>query len=172
LGPARSLLAGPLKSAGKRVFGDTNTDTIRSGNWRGNDTTWRMVHDLNRILLYADADGRLDRPPGRRVLHLVDAIVAGEGNGPLDATPKACGMILGGRNPAAVDLVCAAMIGFRPPYPPVVGRAFEPGPAPLTDFAPDAVNLVSHEDNFNGPIARCQFADPFRLHFGWEDHAR
>ncbi|NLF29737.1 MAG: DUF362 domain-containing protein [Planctomycetes bacterium] len=172
LGPLRSLLAGPLKSVGKKAFGDTNAGTIRSGNWRGNDTTWRMVHDLNRILIYADAEGCLHRHPVRRVLHLVDAIVAGEGNGPLDATPKVCGAVLAGRNPVAVDLVCAAMMGFRPPYPPVVSRAFGKHPLPLVDFALDDVTVVSEDSGLNGPLTRRQFADRFRLHFGWEDHAR
>ena len=27
---------------------------VRSGNWHGNDTCWRMVHDLNRAVLYGD----------------------------------------------------------------------------------------------------------------------
>lgn len=171
LGPLRPVLAGPLKAVGKTAFGDTNTDTIRSGNWRGNDTTWRMVHDLNRILIYADVDGKLHRRPARRVLHLVDAIVAGEGNGPLDPTPKPCGMVLAGRNPAAVDLVCAAMMGFRPPYPPIVGRAFDGGDAPLAVFAPEDVTVVSNDPKWDGPLAQYRCDDRFRLHFGWENDA-
>ena len=58
---ARSSLAsraiGPLKPAARRVFGDT-LDVVRSGNWWGNDTIWRMILDLNRILRYARPDGK------------------------------------------------------------------------------------------------------------------
>jgi uncharacterized protein (DUF362 family) len=42
-GPARRVIAGPVKAAGERVFGDTNAGRVRSGNGYGNDTTWRMV---------------------------------------------------------------------------------------------------------------------------------
>jgi len=51
LGPLRAWVARPSKALGQRMFGNTATDTIRSGNWHGNDTTWRMVIDLNRIFL-------------------------------------------------------------------------------------------------------------------------
>src|SRR5262249_4524516 len=51
----------PLKSMGRSVFGDTR-HVIRNGNWYGNQTLWRMVLDLNKILLYANPDGSL-RPP-------------------------------------------------------------------------------------------------------------
>ena len=39
-------------------FGKTD-NTIRSGNWYGNDTLWRMVLDLNKVLFYAEIDGNL-----------------------------------------------------------------------------------------------------------------
>src|SRR5262245_39113458 len=41
----------PVKWVGRKVFGETH-DVIRSGNWFGNDTIWRMVLDLNKVLLY------------------------------------------------------------------------------------------------------------------------
>ena len=74
-------MAKPLKALGKDIFGDTNTNTIRSGNWYGNDTTWRMVIDLNRILMYAQSSGCLQAKPARRMFCIVDGIVGGDGNG-------------------------------------------------------------------------------------------
>src|SRR4030095_6711097 len=74
LGPLRPVVARPLKTLGRGLFGDTNTDTVRSGNWYGNDTAWRMVVDLNRILFYADAVGVLHERPVRRFLSIVDGI--------------------------------------------------------------------------------------------------
>ena len=52
-------------------------DFVRSGNWSGNRTTWRMCLDLNRCLYYSDADGlHLDAPaPVRTVLSVMDAMV-------------------------------------------------------------------------------------------------
>jgi len=112
LGPMRTMLAKPLKAVGQAIFGDTNTDTIRSGNWYGNDTTWRMVIDLNRILAYADKNGNILDRPARHIFCIVDGIVGGEGNGPLDPTPKKVGMVLAGGNGVAVDLACAHLMGF------------------------------------------------------------
>ncbi|MCH7704503.1 MAG: DUF362 domain-containing protein [Planctomycetes bacterium] len=134
LGPLRPLVAGPIKALGKTIFGDTNTGTVRSGNWYGNDTTWRMVLDLNRILLYADADGTLHDRPVRRFFSVVDGIVAGEGNGPLDATPKPTGIIVAGGNPVAVDLACARLMGFDWRKTPVLYRTFDPHRWPLATF--------------------------------------
>ena len=87
-------------------------EPILTGTWEGNDTTWRMVLDLNTILRYADAQGRLQDRPQRNWLCVVDGVVAGEGEGPIAATPKACQAILAGTDPVAVDAVAAAMMGF------------------------------------------------------------
>src|SRR6476659_2956868 len=48
------------------------------GSWAGNDTIWRTGLDLNRILIYGKLDGSLAATPQRKVIHLVDAIVAGQ----------------------------------------------------------------------------------------------
>ena len=53
------------------------------GKWYGNDTTSRMVLDLNRLLIYGRADGTLALMPQRRLFSLTDGIVAGQRNGPL-----------------------------------------------------------------------------------------
>lgn len=171
LGPLRTLLAGPIKSAGTRLFGDTNGGTIRSGNWHGNDTTWRMVLDLNRILFYADANGMLHDRPVRRHFCIVDGIVAGEGNGPLDSSPRPAGIVLAGGNPVAVDLVCARLMGFDYERLPMLRRALEPHALPLTAFtfedvvvrSPDSIH-GQHLDGFDGPCLN------FRPHFGWRGH--
>jgi uncharacterized protein (DUF362 family) len=122
LGPLRGWVARPIKSLGTDIFGDTNSDTVRSGNWFGNDTTWRMVLDLNRILRYVDAEGSLHHTPVRSFFSVVDGIIAGEGNGPLDATPRPSGLVLAGPNPVAVDTACAAD-GVRLRQDPVAPNA-------------------------------------------------
>ena len=47
----------------------------------------------DRIAHYADATGRMHDTPQRRHLSLVDGIVAGEGDGPLDPDPIRAGTI-------------------------------------------------------------------------------
>lgn len=171
LGPLRPALARPIKSVGRAVFGDTNVATIRSGNWHGNDTTWRMAIDLNRVLMYADADGRLHDRPVRRFFSVVDGIVAGEGNGPLDPRPRATGVVLAGLNPVAVDAVAAALIGFDYRKLPMVRRAFDASALPLVSASPEQVHARSNDADLAGPLSDIRgFTRPFAPHFGWQGH--
>lgn len=169
LGPLRHVLAQPAKSFGKLVFGDTSNGTIRSGNWHGNDTTWRMVLDLNRIMLYSDASGVLHDAPQRRFFSVVDGIVAGEGNGPLDATPKRIGVVAAGANPVAVDLTCASLMGFNFRRIPALARAFESHMLPLAVFGSQDVVVRARAQSAERPLAEWEFpAAPFEPHFGWK----
>ena len=170
-GPLREVMAKPLKALGKAIFGDTNTDTVRSGNWYGNDTTWRMVIDLNRILMYADANGFLRDKPGRRIFCIVDGIVGGEGNGPLDPTPKPVGMVLSGTNPVAVDLVCARIMGFDSKKLPFLSRSFDAHPLPLVSGGMcDTVLLSNYEHLNTGLLWKMDYSLAFLPHFGWKCH--
>jgi uncharacterized protein (DUF362 family) len=172
LGPVRTLTAKPLKALGQRLFGDTNLDTIRSGNWYGNDTTWRMVLDLNRILMYADSTGRLRDTPVRRMLCMVDGIIGGEGNGPLDPTPKKTGVVLAGLNGVCVDLVCAEIMGFDCRRLPLLNRSFDTHPLPLVSgIQLDNVVVLSNDERLRGRTpAETDFSFSFVPHFGWRGH--
>jgi len=171
LGPLRGIMAKPLKALGTKIFGDTNTNTIRSGNWYGNDTTWRMVIDLNRILMYADSNGYLQDRPARRIFSIVDGIIGGEGNSPLDPSPKRVGMVLAGTNPVAVDLACARLMGFDYKRLPVLFRAIAKHRLPI--FASDYEEVVcrSGDLQFDHPLAELGGVDmAFEPHFGWKGH--
>ncbi len=80
--------------------------------------------DLNRILFYADREGAVRSEPQRRYLTIVDGIVAGEGEGPLGATPVEAGLLIGGFDPVLVDAVCAEAMGFDPAKIPMIREAF------------------------------------------------
>lgn len=114
-------------------------DAFFEGSWFGNDTLWRTVHDLNRVLLYADAEGRMGDRPARRVLHIVDAIVAGEGEGPLEPSPVDCGMLIGGSSALAVDSVAATVMGFDARRIPIVGHGYRPHRLPLGPASLEAI---------------------------------
>ena len=45
---------------------------------------------------------------------IVDGIVGMEGNGPIQGSPKACGVLVAGSDPVAVDATCARIMGLRP----------------------------------------------------------
>ena len=171
LGPVQTMLAKPLKAAGQALFGDTNTDTIRSGNWYGNDTTWRMVIDLNRILMYADSEGNLQEHPVRRGFSIVDGIVGGEGNGPLDPTPKRAGAILAGENPVAVDLTSAQLMGFDYRRLPLLCRVSDHHSLPILPFDRGPVACRSNGQCCCRALHELNdLSLSFLPHFGWQGH--
>jgi len=98
-------------------------DPCWEGSWHGNDTVWRMVHDLHRVLFLADATGAVRDEPQRRYLAVVDAVIAGEGEGPMRPRPKTGGLIVAGTNPVAVDTVCSRLMGFDEKKIPLLRNA-------------------------------------------------
>lgn len=98
---------------------------IIDGSWQGNDTLWRTILDLNRAVLFADRHGRLRDEPQRRYLAIVDGIVAGEGEGPLGATPVQAGLLIAGRDPSLVDHVATEAMGFDPARIVMIREALE-----------------------------------------------
>ncbi|HJQ99095.1 MAG TPA: DUF362 domain-containing protein [Candidatus Polarisedimenticolaceae bacterium] len=160
------------KRAGSVAFGDTET-VVRSGNWHGNDTTWRMCLDLNKVLLHGGPDGSL-RPPAsrKRYLSLVDGILAGEGRGPMNPDPVAAGVILLGADPVTVDAVAATFMGFDLDRIPIVREAFRARGWPVTEVRREEISVVSDEPAWNRPLADIDPAALFRFrpHFGWEGH--
>ncbi|MBW2455243.1 MAG: DUF362 domain-containing protein [Deltaproteobacteria bacterium] len=108
--------------------------TVTDGSWEGNDTLWRTILDLNRALHYADRDGRLRGDPQRRSLSIVDGIVAGEGEGPMGATPVDAGLLIGGCDPVLVDWVATQAMGLDPARIPTIARALAARLLPSTDL--------------------------------------
>jgi hypothetical protein len=139
------------------------------GSWSGNDTIWRTCLDLNRILLYGRLDGTLADSPQRRVLHVVDAHVAGHGDGPLRAEPLPLGLLLASESAAAADLVGARLMGYNPSLIPIVSHAFDRFKWPLVSFSPDAVEVVGA---FRAAgVGALTFAAPGDVRYpaGWRD---
>lgn len=134
-------------------------DGTESGSWYGNDTLWRTCIDLNRILLWARADGSFAPPsegPVRRVLHLVDGVVAGEGDGPLEPEPKPAGLLLFGRSAAYVDLAAALVMGLRWTTVSTLVGAFEPEmELPVVGGAPTDLELRTASASWRESAARC-----------------
>ena len=163
--PALSRLFVPLKKAGRIVFGDTQK-VVRSGNWHGNDTCWRMVLDLNKCLFFFDGEGKRRQKP-LRYLAVVDGIIAGEGNGPMAPDPKACGVILAGTHPLAVDCVAATLMGFDWQKLRMLKNAFTLREPNFVNFHADDIEVVSNKANWAGKVAAMEDVFQFRPHFGW-----
>lgn len=152
-------------------------DFIRSGNWHGNRTTWRMCLDLNRCLYYSDARGLhlgADAPV-RTVLTILDGIVAGEGEGPLAPRDVLLGVVLAGTDPAAVDLVAVRLMGFdEERLPKVIEAIRDAGPriTAVHSAADVCVGEVQAEGFGRRDLALAAIAGPHRFepHFGWKGH--
>ncbi|MCL4555101.1 MAG: DUF362 domain-containing protein [Actinobacteria bacterium] len=164
-------LFAPLFRAAKRVarpiLGETE-ETVRSGNWYGNDTAWRMVHDINRCLLYSDGD-RFPASIPKRYFAVVDGVVAGEGNGP--AAPDRCeaGALVAGFNPVAVDCVATRLMGFDPVKLAMLREAFSPADLPMAAFQLRDITIRSDCAEWQGRIGDLTegVTYHFGAHFGW-----
>lgn len=93
-----------------RIFKLSNEN---EGSWFGNETLYKTILDINRIVTYADKNGKLQKTPQRKMFIFADMIVSGERNGPLAPTPKNVGMIVAGDNRINFDRVVATMMGFN-----------------------------------------------------------
>jgi len=166
-----SSIAGALKPAVAKVLGETS-NTIRSGNWWGNDTTWRMVVDLNRILRYARPDGSIASLPQRQAVSLIDGLIAGEGRGPEAPDRIDAGLVIAGTDFVAVDIVAATVMGFDYRKIPHLARALDEHPLPLTEISVDDLTVESNVSEWDRNLWEIdpQTLFRFRPHFGWEGH--
>jgi uncharacterized protein (DUF362 family) len=102
------------------------------GAWPGNDTTWRMVLDLNRITLFGTPEGKLAEEPQRMVYSLCDGLVAGEGNGPLESLPLALGVVSLTNHPGMNDIALATLMRLDARRLPLLQEAARlPGNEPV-----------------------------------------
>lgn len=170
--PQIAAMMKPLGRLSRKVFGRTE-EVVRSGNWYGNDTLWRMTLDLNKACFYADPDGSMREGiplNAKKYIGIVDAILAGEGNGPLAPDPKVMGRIIAGRNPVAIDAVCATMMGFDPLKIPTIVKSFDVRYYPVTDFRYENIQVKTETATF----ALNALPEPmilyFKPHFAWLGH--
>lgn len=146
---------------GARTFSSESSQEgfIHSGNWCGNDTIWRTVLDINKIITFSDKYGTLQDRPQRNFLNLVDGILGGEGQGPLAPLTKYCGTIICGVDPCSVDNVAAKLMGFDAQKIPLLWEA-------LKDHKEPKIILSK-----NGAVASLDLQNLPNLHFksprGW-----
>ncbi len=152
-------------------------DFIRSGNWHGNQTTWRMCLDLNRCLYYSDRDGlHLDAgAPVRKVLTVLDGIVAGEGEGPLSPHNVPLGAVLASCDPIALDLAAIRLMGFDERKISKVWEAMsDTGPriTEVRNTSDVAVGLVASDDCALRDVSldEVHAERVFVPHLGWQNH--
>lgn len=144
------------------------------GSWYGNHTISRTISDLNKIVLYADKNGRMQSDPQRKIFIIADMIVSGEKEGPVCPSPKNVGIIAAGVNPVAFDMAISSMMGFDHKKIPAIVKAQEvKGKYKLIDINEGEPLLVSNEINLNKKkLSDIKIKDTF--HFipsnGWKGH--
>ncbi len=136
------------------------------GAWAGNDTIWRTCLDLNRILRYGRPDGSLSDRAERRIVHVMDAIVAGQGDGPLAPETFLLGRLGASEDAAALDWVGAGLLGYVPERIATVRESFRRFRWRLTDGMAGDVRVVSG-DGCTPDLAGLPL--PERYPLGWTD---
>jgi uncharacterized protein (DUF362 family) len=161
-----------LKKYGYLIFGN-NKKVIRSGNWYGNDTTWRMCLDLNKIMFFGDLNGNIgDNYCNRKYLSVVDGIIGMEGAGPMEGTPKYCGMIAVGFDPLTVDLVCTKLMGFDYKKIKLLDNALRSNIFHTNTNNYNDIKVISNDLRYNKYLIDIKPEDTFHFepHFGWKNH--
>lgn len=142
----------------------------QGGAWYGNDTCWRMAVDLTRIAHYADENGRMHDTPQRRHLSLIDGIVAGEGDGPLDPDPIRAGTVLLSDSIAFGDRVASRLMGFDPDALPLVRESFRDMRHPLADRSVASGEVVLNGEAVDEARLAPVASRPFLPARGWRGH--
>lgn len=145
---------------------------IDAGNWYGNDSAWRMAVDLLRLFYFIDADGRLQPKPQRRAFSVVDGIVGGERNGPLVPDAKPVGVLLGGENFLAVDLVASRIMGFDPRRIKMLRAALDDPQLAFGISDPSAdIEVVADDPDLSQCLGNpSDLFLAFKPHAGWVGH--
>lgn len=87
-------------------------DDYSEGSWYGNDTIWRTIADVNRVIRYADKEGIMRGKPQRKMFIIADMVVSGEKEGPMLPSAKQVGIIAAGSEQVAFDEAIASLMGF------------------------------------------------------------
>jgi hypothetical protein len=163
-----------VRRAENTVRGDA---FLRSGNWHGNRTTWRMCVDLNRCLYYSDAQGsHFDAAqPVRTVLTVIDGVIAGEGEGPLAPADVPLGAVIAATDPVALDLAAVRLMGFDEARLPKIWESMSSEGLRITrvrDASDVEVALVDAADFSERRLGLAQIAAErtFDPHPGWRRH--
>lgn len=144
---------------------------VGAGSWHGNDSVWRMVFDLNMIILFAHADGGpLRKETQRRVVTFMDGVVAGEGNGPLQPLPVQVDALLASENPFLVDLAMSKLMGFDFKKVRLLSNFKRFPHTPFTAFEPMSFAVKLNGKSFSTGLDAIPILHRFIPSPGWKGH--
>lgn len=150
---------------------ESSGEAFWEGSWYGNDTIWRTIMDLNRILLYADKEGKMTKEIQRKLFIVGDMIVSGEKEGPLEPTPIYPGVIAMGEDPLQFDRVVCSLMGFDyHDIPTLCNTELSNTDFPISKE--DGVTIVSNDSHWNNKSMeeiREKYSFEFQPTMGWMD---
>ena len=147
---------------------DADREAGPRGMYLDNDTIWRSMADLNRILLYADATGVLHPSRQRRYLAVVDGIVAAE-DSQYHPRPFTLNTVIVGTEPVTVDAVTARCMGFDPRRLKSVTRTAVRKELALGPAHPSQIKVVVSGAGTLGALYRHALAPEAHI-FPWQGH--
>lgn len=142
-----SFLSRGFAFLGKRLSGDRYTE----GSWFGNDTIWRTVLDLNKIVFHADKNGVMHDDCQRGMLVICDMVTIGQGEGPLLPEPGEWHMLAMSDDPTTHDVAMARMMGTDAEIITTVSHALTyKGPYAWSTGSVSRTRCVSNDERFDG----------------------
>jgi len=154
----------------RQFTGITNL-CIKRGDWHGNNVIWKTIIDIAHIVSYADKKGVLRDEKQRKMFVIVDGIIAGEGDGPLNPRIKKCGVLVAGFNDFLVDVVTSRLMGFDPMKIPKFKKISKDSLHKLCDSDFKETDCVSNVGDWDKPLkdikGKCL---GFRPHYGWKNN--
>ena len=120
----------------------------REGSWYGNDTIWRTIIDINKIIKYADKEGIIQDTEQRKVFNIGDMIVVGEKEGPMLPSPKYCGIIAMSHDIVLFDENIVTIMGFDINKIPTIKNIRNDKKYKLTENSSHG-KIVSNNDKWN-----------------------
>lgn len=136
------------------------------GMWYGNDTIWRTILDVNKIILYADKNGIMKDEVQRKIISIGDMIVCGEKEGPLQPDYKYVGGILFADNSVLFDLFVVKIMGFDYEKFKVLKNSM----VDSSLFTGLDYEVRSNEDVFLGDILKKSELFQFEPTMGWKEY--
>jgi uncharacterized protein (DUF362 family) len=174
-GPLRAVWEYFIKGITPDGYEKYAKSRIVRGEWSGNDTVWRLVLDLNKVLFYGGSDGFMHPEIQRKCFYIIDGVIAGEGKGPLQPDPKWAGILLAGLNPVALDIVGSLFMRIDFTRLQHINKAIHMKKYPLANACPQEILVV--EDPAHPRPLIAFFSSPenslqFRLPLGWDGHEK
>lgn len=154
MGFARLILG--IIARGLSIFGKTlSGDYYSEGSWFGNDTIWRTILDLNKIVFFSNASGVMQAQKQRKMIVIGDMVVVGQGEGPLLPRPANFSLLTFSDSPTVHDVASARLLGTDATFIPTVQHSVEyEGAYKWEERGIMDTVCSSNLDEFNGVLVR------------------